>query len=726
MHISRRFVFSLLSSTGWWLGVAVSLVLSLLVTELIEDRAQSEFDYQVNNAQLAIQTRVRSYIDVLRGTAALFNTQDQVNREQFHAYVSQLQLERSFPGIVNLNVARVVPGADKSAFEASVRADRSVDPRGYPDFAIKPAGQRSEYQVLTYIEPMESNLVSFGIDIAANEVGATALASARDSGQITSSGRIIRINGPHHHIGLAMRLPLYRRGMPTGTVNERRAAYYGSLGAGFNISKLMFGAVDKKHMPYMHFRLFDTGINTDRQDGAGKPELLFDSDSPEDPTLAPVRSAKADSTFVRSVSMTIGPRVWDAEFSVDKTALFTRFDRWLPGIVLLAGLIATGLLYSIYYSLMSARRRAVELAKEMTKDLRSSEASLAEAQHMAHLGSWLLDTETNKMTWSAETYHIFGMDRFSESPSRADFLRRVHDIDRARVEKGLEHVKSDGVEFNLEHRIKQRDGTVRWVQTIARMSISEGRILVRGTLMDITERKETVEALKRSQELLRELTAHQDRVKEEERRRIAREIHDELGQTLLALRIDVSMLEARTAKGHPRLNEKVRGALNHIDATVKTIRTIINNLRPAVLDLGLAAAFEWQVAEFRRRSGITCNLVMDEDELNVDDTRATTLFRILQESLTNVIRHSKATRVVIELNKDGDKLVMKITDNGVGIYPGSRKGGNSFGLVGVEERIHALNGRFIINSTPGNGTTLTIFIPLPAAAAEEVPRVASR
>jgi PAS domain S-box-containing protein len=345
---------------------------------------------------------------------------------------------------------------------------------------------------------------------------------------------------------------------------------------------------------------------------------------------------------------------------------------------------------------------------------------------MAHLGSWLLDTETNKMTWSAETYHIFGMDRFSESPSHADFLRRVHDIDRARVEKGLEHVKSDGVEFNLEHRIKQRDGTVRWVQTIARMSISEGKILVRGTLMDITERKETVEALKRSQELLRELTAHQDRVKEEERRRIAREIHDELGQTLLALRIDVSMLEARTAKGHPRLNEKVRGALNHIDATVKTIRTIINNLRPAVLDLGLAAAFEWQVAEFRRRSGITCNLVMDEDELNVDDTRATTLFRILQESLTNVIRHSKATRVVIELNKDGDKLVMKITDNGVGIYPGSRKGGNSFGLVGVEERIHALNGRFIINSTPGNGTTLTIFIPLPAAAEEEVPRVAAR
>jgi signal transduction histidine kinase len=114
---------------------------------------------------------------------------------------------------------------------------------------------------------------------------------------------------------------------------------------------------------------------------------------------------------------------------------------------------------------------------------------------------------------------------------------------------------------------------------------------------------------------------------------------------------------------------------------------------------------------------------MDEDEFELDDARATTLFRILQESLTNVIRHSKATRVGIELHKQDGQLVMKITDNGVGIYPGSRKGGNSFGLVGVEERIHALNGRFIINSAPGHGTTLTIFIPL--ALEEEARQAAS-
>jgi signal transduction histidine kinase len=181
------------------------------------------------------------------------------------------------------------------------------------------------------------------------------------------------------------------------------------------------------------------------------------------------------------------------------------------------------------------------------------------------------------------------------------------------------------------------------------------------------------------------------------------------------------MLDARTGQSHPRLNQKVRDALNHLDATVKTIRTIINNLRPAVLDLGLTAAIEWQVAEFRRRSGITCELLMSEREFYVDDARATSLFRILQESLTNVIRHAKATHVIIELYRDAGQLVMKITDNGIGIYPETRNSANSFGLVGVEERINALNGKFVITSAPGKGTTLTSYIPMDSDALGNAP-----
>lgn len=711
---SRRFIKSLLSSTMWWSGAAISLVLAFMVSEMVGNKAEAEFEYQVTNAHLAIQTRMRSYIDVLRGASALFYTSDNVTRDQFHAYVTQLQLEHSFPGITSLNIARAVPAADKKAFEAAVRADTSLTPGGYPNFAIKPDGERAEYHVLTYLEPLENNMVSFGRDIASVDTVANALAASRDSGQLVSSGRLIRITGPHRHIALAMRLPLYQRGMPLNTVEERRAAYYGSVGAGFDISKLMMGAVDKKSLPNLSFKIYDIG-SSDGQHEAGTSDpgrLLFDSETAD---AAGAKTAHPGNVFIKRISMTVGPRIWEAEFVANKAEMMDGFDTWLPRVVAIIGLLASVLLFSIYYSLISASRRAVELANEMTKDLRASEASLAEAQHMAHLGSWMLNPTTQTMTWSDETFRIFGMECFSEGPEFSDFLRCVHEEDRQRLQKGLEHSLAGGGEFNTEHRIKHCDGTIRWMQTISRLSNNDGEMLLRGTIMDITERKQTVEALKRSQELLRELTAHQDRVKEDERRRIAREIHDELGQTLLALRIDVSMLDARTGKSHPRLNEKVRGALQQIDATMKTIRTIINNLRPAVLDLGLTAAIEWQVNEFRRRSGIDCDLVMDAEEFAVDNERATTLFRILQESLTNVIRHANATHVLVEVYNEGGKLTMKIADNGVGLYSETRKAAHSFGLVGMEERVHALNGTFLIASTPGKGTTLTIYIPLETA-----------
>lgn len=713
MRISPRFVKALFTSVTWWLGLIISFVLHLLVMQMIEGKSHAQFEYHAENAQLAVQNRMRSYIDVLRGVNALFATRDNVTREQFHAYVTELNLERSFPGITNLNFALRVPASEKTAFEAAVKGDTSLDPEGYPEFAIKPAAQRPEYHVITYIEPLKDYPASFGLDIASNRAVENALAVSRDSGQLTSSGRLIHVAGPNRHVGLAMRMPLYRRGMPLSTVAERRAAYYGSVGAGFDVSKLMLGAVDKNVLRYMRIQLYDTGRKDEAlTSGTIDPErLLFDSMS-SDARRTTFESGAARERFVKRSPIVVGPRVWEAEFSAPKSAMMNSFDVAIAWVVLFGGIAASVLLFSNFYYLTTARRRATELATEMTKDLRNSEASLAEAQHMARLGSWVLEPGTGKMNWSAETCRILDVDTFPGGPQYDDFLLRIHADDRQRIRDGLQHSLRSGEEFSAEHRIVQRDGSLRWVQTISRVGNDGRNLLLRGTIMDITERKQNVEALQRSQELLRELTAYQDRVKEEERKRIAREIHDELGQTLLALRIDVSMLEARTGETHPKLNQKVRAALNHLDATVKTIRTIINNLRPAALDLGLTAAIEWQVAEFRRRTGIACDLYMSEKEFSVDDTRATSLFRILQESLTNVIRHAKATHVVIELFQDDSRLVMQISDNGVGIYPEDRKAPHSFGLVGVEERIHALGGEFVITSAPGKGTTLTIHIPL--------------
>lgn len=231
-------------------------------------------------------------------------------------------------------------------------------------------------------------------------------------------------------------------------------------------------------------------------------------------------------------------------------------------------------------------------------------------------------------------------------------------------------------------------------------------------LEHINERRLAEEALRQSQEELRQLASYQERIKEDERKRIAREIHDELGQNLLALRIDIAMLHARTGATHPKLNKKVHSVLDHIDSTMKAMRAIINNLRPTVLDLGLNAAFEWQVKEFQRRTGITCELLMPEAELVMDDGRATALFRILQESLNNVFRHARASKATIKLEHTELRLLMSIADNGVGIFPGCRRKANSFGLVGIKERVSTLGGDFAIDTGQDIGTTLTVSIPL--------------
>ncbi len=215
-----------------------------------------------------------------------------------------------------------------------------------------------------------------------------------------------------------------------------------------------------------------------------------------------------------------------------------------------------------------------------------------------------------------------------------------------------------------------------------------------------------------SHQKLRQLAAHMEHIKEMERKRIAREIHDDLGQNLLALRIEAQMLFSRTRERHRILHARAAETLGHIDTTIQSVRQIINDLRPNVLDLGLNAAVDWQIAEFRRRSGIRCELVEDTVEIVAGDQGATALFRVLQESLSNVRRHAMATRVRVELRVEGERIRMRIRDNGIGIKLGQHAPGK-FGLIGMEERVKALGGTFIVRIPPEGGTVIDVTIPLP-------------
>ncbi len=236
-----------------------------------------------------------------------------------------------------------------------------------------------------------------------------------------------------------------------------------------------------------------------------------------------------------------------------------------------------------------------------------------------------------------------------------------------------------------------------------------------GITMDITEQTRAEELLRRSREALRELARHQAYVKEEERKRIARDIHDDLGQNLMALRLDVTTLVQQDTFEPSRLGRRAAQMMETVDRTIRSVRQIINDLRPAVLDLGLVAALEWQAEEFRKRYGLFCELEIhvDDGALGLDDGRATTLFRVLQESLNNVQRHARATAVHIRLDREGDTLRLTVCDDGKGGVSLQQRGAKTFGLLGMRERLRMFNGALTVDDLPEGGTRLTASLPLP-------------
>lgn len=269
---------------------------------------------------------------------------------------------------------------------------------------------------------------------------------------------------------------------------------------------------------------------------------------------------------------------------------------------------------------------------------------------------------------------------------------------------------------NVIIRINKPDGTLAWiaVNTEPLRDANGAAYMVVGSFTDISERKRATETLQQTLGQLRRLTDHQENIKEIERKRIARDIHDDLGQNLLALKLDVSTLYTRTVISHPRLNARVGMVLENIDATIKSVRAIINDLRPATLELGLYPAVEWQLKQFQQVSGIACTMVALEEEFQsgLSDELISATFRILQESLSNIARHAQATEVNIALSHQDGQLQMQVRDNGIGIQPPDRRKENSFGLIGIKERIIALGGELLIDSTQDNGTTLTMTMPL--------------
>jgi signal transduction histidine kinase len=194
---------------------------------------------------------------------------------------------------------------------------------------------------------------------------------------------------------------------------------------------------------------------------------------------------------------------------------------------------------------------------------------------------------------------------------------------------------------------------------------------------------------------------------------MAREIHDELGQALTGLKMDLAWLQKHTRPKQKDLLQKFGDMSDLVDTTIQDVRRIATELRPGMLDdLGLVPAMEWQLQEFQKRSGIRCRFTSDLEEVALDAEETTVLFRILQETLTNVARHASATRVEVSLDEEQGYVRLRVQDNGRGITESEVEGSRSFGLLGMRERVLLRSGDFSIQGTPGQGTAVVIKLPL--------------
>lgn len=240
----------------------------------------------------------------------------------------------------------------------------------------------------------------------------------------------------------------------------------------------------------------------------------------------------------------------------------------------------------------------------------------------------------------------------------------------------------------------------------------------------LVQRQRAEDELGRSEEQMRALAARLQNVREEEHTRIARELHDELGQAMTGLKMDLAWAGKQLVKPDPHvrtaMGEKITEMTELIDGTIQSVRRISSELRPGLLDdLGLAAAIEWQAHDFQSRSGIVCEVTLPSDDVNLNRETSTAVFRVFQEIVTNVARHAKATKVKASMRREGDHAILEVSDNGRGITESEISDRRSLGLLGMRERAVLFGGKIEFTGAPGRGTTVVVTIPLQQAGSNE-------
>jgi PAS domain S-box-containing protein len=493
-------------------GITASFFLFALIRNSVEDVARLRFEREAKDASGIIEGRLRSYGDVLYALRAQFASESPVDRIRFHRFVESLDLKHRYPGFISLNYAAYIPARDRKRFEEAVRRDTSLNPEGYPEFTIKPPGDRSDYYPIVYLEPMSDYEFALGLDLGATPLAlkpekiAAAMRSGRDSGNLMSSAQPLRVKRAKEAIYLAMRLAVYRKGMPVDTVEQRRSAYIGSVGSGFDVENLMKEALNVESLRYMRIRLYNGGSADERNSNSpeGK-QLLFDSDQLTKGSAAQ-SEIHASSNFVYILPVELASRIWEFQYSAPKGAVIGRLDSLWPLWVLAGGLLSSFLLFGVLYSLSLSRGRALKLAAQMTKDLRETEERFRLIAENASDLILLIDTEGRRLYVNPAYGRLFGDHKGLVG---TDAFQEIHPDDREQVKKAFFDTVRDGQNRHVEFRFLLPSGEIRRIES-GRSAVfdSRGRVaLVVAVARDVTERRRQEEALRARDVQLQEAQA---------------------------------------------------------------------------------------------------------------------------------------------------------------------------------------------------------------------------
>ncbi len=353
--------------------------------------------------------------------------------------------------------------------------------------------------------------------------------------------------------------------------------------------------------------------------------------------------------------------------------------------------------------------------KKAEEELKRNEEMLNMAQAIAKIGSWEFNLETYELKWSKELYHIFEAEHVKAKDLYEYFRNKFHPDDLEKLDNVMKNAIENSKGYQYQHRIITKDGTVKHILGIGEVILNtEGAVVgLKGSGQDITEIIKAEEKLQHSYLQIKQLVNHLQDIREQERTNMAREIHDELGQQLTGLKMYISWLNKKCIPQEIEIKEKFAATMMLIEDTIKSVRKISMELRPSILDdLGLLAAMEWQSTEFEKRSGISTAFINLTNNKEVPARLKTGLFRIFQESLTNVARHADAKKIVSSLKLDRNKLTLTITDDGKGFIYKNIDSKKTLGLLGMEERTKEMGGRYEIKSYPGVGTTVSVTVPV--------------